>query len=169
MLVMTVILALLGGRADAQNAEADPCLSDANCQILLASAQEASQHHRYEDALRTYQEAYSRSSAPWLLVNIGRMQQKLAHLDEAIQSYRDYLATPSHPGDDDQRGAARKYLREAKAARQNPTDQRHPLYKKWWFWTVVGGAAAAVVVGTAVGVPARQPDLSGVMQYRLMP
>lgn len=169
LLVIAVILALLGGRAGAQTAQDDPCLRDVQCQNLLASAQEASQQQRYEDALRTYQEAYSLSSAPWLLVNIGRMQQKLAHFDESIQSYGNYLATPSHPGDDDQRAAARTYLREAKAARQIPTDQRHPVYKKWWFWTLVGGAAAALVIGTAIGVSAQRPDLSGVMQYRLTP
>lgn len=40
------------------------------------------------------------------------------------------------------------------------------VYKKWWFWTLVGGASAVIAVGTTLGVLSREPDLSGVTQYR---
>lgn len=171
-------LSLLAWPAGAQNTLEDPCLRDARCQELLVHAQAASQEQQYEDALKTYREAYSRSSAPWLLVNIGRMHHKLGRYQEAKRSYTRYLASTRQPGDDEQRATAIDFLHQtenqlavpvAANSDTNASQARQPVYKKWWFWTLVGGAAAAVVVGTAVGVSARQPDLSGVMQYRLMP
>lgn len=175
-------LSLWAWPAGAQNTLEDPCLRDARCQELLVHAQAASQEQQYEDALKTYREAYSRSSAPWLLVNIGRMHHKLGRYQEAKKSYTRYLASTRQPGDDEQRATAIDFLHQtenqlapslaapvAANSDTNASQARQPVYKKWWFWTLVGGAAAAVVVGTAVGVSARQPDLSGVMQYRLMP
>lgn len=44
--------------------------------------------------------------------------------------------------------------------------EKTPVYRKWWFWTLVGGASAVIAVGTTLGVLSREPDLSGVTQYR---
>lgn len=41
-----------------------------------------------------------------------------------------------------------------------------PLYKRWWFWTLVSVAAAGVATGIGVGIAAREPDTTGLMEYR---
>lgn len=41
-----------------------------------------------------------------------------------------------------------------------------PVYKKWWFWTIIGVAAAGVATGIGLGVAAREPDTTGLMEYR---
>ena len=41
-----------------------------------------------------------------------------------------------------------------------------PLYKRWWFWTIVGIAAAGAATGIGLGVAAREPDTTGLMEYR---
>lgn len=179
---VAVVLSILAWPARAQDVSSDPCLRDADCQELLARAQAASQEQLYQDALKIYREAYRLSSAPWLLVNIGRMQHKLRRYQEAKKSYARYLASTRQPGDDEERATAIDFLRQTESqlatslaapvavgSDPNTKEAHQPVYKKWWLWTLVGGATAAVIVGTAVGVSARQPDLSGVMQYRLMP
>lgn len=35
---------------------------------------------------------------------------------------------------------------------------RSSIYKRWWFWTAIGTVTAGVVVGTALGVYAREPN-----------
>ena len=41
-----------------------------------------------------------------------------------------------------------------------------PVYKKWWFWTIIGVAAAGIATGVGLGIAAREPDTTGLMEYR---
>jgi tetratricopeptide (TPR) repeat protein len=131
-----------------------------------------------EAALVEYQRAYARKPAPWLLINIGRMQQKMGRDEEAMVSFDRYLALDNQSADLRPRvqsyrmevaqrlSERQRQLRDAaseaaerKLARQTPKEEpppKTPIYKRWWFWAIVGGGAALVVTGVAVGV-ALQP------------
>lgn len=159
--------------AAAQSPEEDPCLRDAACQRLLARAQAASQDRRFDDALATYERAYESSKAPWLLVNVGRMQHKLARYADARQSYLRYLEQPRQPGDEEQQATATDFLSQTESqlkqqsaltgtAPAPPPPEKRPLYKKWWLWTVVGGVVAGGVAGTIAGVYATRSSLPSV-------
>jgi tetratricopeptide (TPR) repeat protein len=156
----------------------EDCLQVEECRLTFESARRLSDSRQYNAALTGYEKAYSIRPSSWLLINIGRVQQKLGRPAEAITSFNRFLA------DADQQpaeavAAAREYLKQAEsdvaAARERerqgsqtvstrsmtaaiePTAAKaeaKPVYKKWWFWLVLGGATAAVATAVAVGVTA---------------
>lgn len=176
---IAILLAAASGQSRAQTAADDPCLRELACQRLLAKAQSASQDQRYEDALIIYKKAHNLSSAPWLLVNIGRMQHKLGRYQEAKNNYLRYLESPRQPQDDEQRTTAQNFLAQAESqlspkpdalhlsvsaapAAPPPAESPRPLYKKWWLWTIVGGVVAGGVAATIAGVYLTRPSLPSV-------
>lgn len=72
----------------------DSCLQDPQCKSLYERAYDLSQKKQYNSALSTYKAAYHRVSAPWLLVNIGRIYQIMGNLADAIQNYDLFLSLP---------------------------------------------------------------------------
>lgn len=160
------------------------CLTDSACKDLIERGRSQSKTEKYDSALAAYQDAYAQWPEPWLLVNIGRMQQKLGLFTEARDSFRRYLEQPAKSQDEKTRLRANEYLEQVEeelgkqsetrvtgkvplppvkedppteAVRAKPT----PVYKKWWFWTVVGAVAAGAAVGTGLGVYAKEPSLDG--------
>lgn len=173
----------LSGTAGSAQAGEDPlvgdlCLSDDVCKGHYDSARNLSQAEQYEAALVEYQRAYARKPAPWLLINIGRMQQKMGRDEEAMVSFDRYLALDNQSADLRPRvqsyrmevaqrlSERQRQLRDAaseaaerKLAQQTPKEEpprKTPIYKRWWFWAIVGGGAALAVTGVAVGL-ALQP------------
>lgn len=71
--------------------------------------------HEYEAALLAYQAAYAMRPASWLLVNIGRVNQKLGRFKEAIRSYREFLTRDGQQEESDTRSRAKAFLAEAEA------------------------------------------------------
>jgi hypothetical protein len=148
--------------------ETDSCLQDPGCAELYTNARSLSQAGQYEAALVAYQSAYVRSKAFWLLVNIGRMQQKTGRPQQAIATYRELLEEAVwDPFDPQMRSKAREYLQQAEQEVQlqqavlvppKNTSSARPIYKKWWFWMVVGGATAVVAGGLAIGLTPRSPS-----------
>lgn len=150
----------------------DPCLSDPKCNDLYERARLLSKAGQYDAALVLYQQTFAMRPLPWLLLNVGRMQQKLNRNDQALVTYRKILDwnakqpadDQSNLADDEVLAKAREYRQQADDAlaeqrRQNPVVvqtgpavDKTPLYKKWWFWTIVGGTVAAVAVGVGLGV-----------------
>lgn len=108
--------------ASASQPREDVCLQDLDCARLANRARSMSAAHEYAAALLAYQAAYAMRPAPWLLVNIGRVNQKLGRLKEAIQSYREFLARDGQPEESDTRSRAKAFLAaaEAELARQPP-------------------------------------------------
>jgi tetratricopeptide (TPR) repeat protein len=98
-------------RAPAQ--VSDPCLSDEACSTLYQRGRARSQAGHLEAALDNYQAALRRRPVPWLLVSVGRMQQKLGHLAEAMTTYRRVLNDPVAAADAEALARARSYLRQA--------------------------------------------------------
>lgn len=73
----------------------DACTGNRECVAFYKRARALADKQQYSAALSAYQEAYKVGPAPWLLVNIGRMQQLLGSPAEAIQRYDQFLSSPS--------------------------------------------------------------------------
>lgn len=140
---------------------ADACLQDDQCADLCDRAYSLSQLAQYEAALVTYQSAYVRKPVAWLLVNIGRTQQKMGQPQQAIATYERFLATAEAAADAELRDKAHRYLQaaESEVAMQRALSvPRQPVHKKWWFWVAIGGAAVAVSA-IATGVILSNPRI----------
>ncbi len=142
---------------------ADACLQDNQCADLCDRAYSLSQLEQYEAALVTYQSAYVRKPVAWLLVNIGRMQQRMGQPQQAMSTYERFLAAPDAAADTELREKALRYLKAAQAEvamQRSPPVAQQPIYKKWWLWVVVGGAAvAAGAIATATGLVLSNPTV----------
>jgi hypothetical protein len=140
------------------------CRDDPDCLELVQSARRLSGANQLNAALTSYQTAYALHGSPWLLINIGRVQQKLGRPAEAILSYRGYLDAQPLAGDSVD--LARRYLRQAEqdldsqreTLRQAALRPREkPIYKKGWLWLVIGSsvaAASAITAGVVLGISA---------------
>lgn len=151
------------------------CDDDPDCAEAVQHAINESEAQQYSAALKTYEAVYQRWPTPWLLINLGRVQQKLNLPEQAIVTYRRYL--DSTPNDKPQRVAvARAFLKQAEQEIELKRYQQllvvakakeKPIHKKWWFWAALGGAAAAAItVGSVVGtqVPGdRTPSINNVV------
>ena len=150
------------------------CLSDAKCSEIYETARRLSVAGQYEAALVSYQSAYAQKPTAWLLVNIGRMQQKAGRPEQALRTFKRFLDDPLAHNDAESQTKAREYLHQVEEAvsiqRQHSevaqlprlqlpdkTKEKNkiPVYKKWWFWTGMCGAAATVAVGLAAGLTVR--------------
>lgn len=92
---------------------ADICLQDADCAQLANRARLMSEAHQYESALLAYQAAYAMRPAPWLQINIGRVNQKLGRFPEAIANYRKFLSSDELPKTPETESRARMFLAQA--------------------------------------------------------
>jgi tetratricopeptide (TPR) repeat protein len=155
------------------------CLELTECRKYFESARQLSDARQYNAALTAYEKAYALRPSAWLLINIGRVQQKLGRPVDAVTSFQRFLADaerqPAEAVD-----AAREYLKQAESdiaaqrekerlaaqpARSSPAEVstaarsgesaqavEKPVYKKWWFWLILGGTAAVAASAVAVGI-----------------
>lgn len=132
----------IAARADAQGAAesrgaSDPCLTDRACEELVAKGRLLSKSQQFEEALAAYNAAYERKPVPWLLVNIGRMQQRLGQHDAAIATYKRFLAKPRQANDEEAHDKVLSYLRSAESERAAQSSSAAPAA------TVSSGTASA--------------------------
>jgi hypothetical protein len=142
-------------------------MDDAECVQLVQSARRLSDANQLNAALTSYQTAYALRASPWLLINIGRVQQKMGRPAEAIITYRSYLN--SQPDGAEGVETARGYLKQAeqdlvllkqKERQAAQIQTQKPIYKKAWFWLAIGGsvvAASAITAGVILGTTSSQP------------
>lgn len=99
--------------------ELDPCFRDKVCFAQYKRARDFSDKRRYQPALDAYKEAYQRVQVPWLLVNIGRMQQFLGNPVEAIRNYDLFMSLPGSEQYPEFLQSARTHKAEAISASQS--------------------------------------------------
>ena len=166
MLLPLAVSAQSPGTSASAPTQTDACLQDSECSDLVTSARNLSQAGQYEAALVAYQSAYAKSKAFWLLVNIGRMQQKAGRPQQAMITYQRLLGDAAV--DAETQSKAREYVHQleqealvqpAVLGSAKTMSQAKPVYKKWWFWTAVGSATAVVAVGLAIGLTPRSPSV----------
>jgi len=118
--IVIIVLSLLPLRgwtkesdpATKTESQSDACLSDPECKQHVDTATAQSKASQFADALSAYQRAYSRRDVPWLLVNIGRMQQKLGQIEDALNSYQRFLETDFSKENPELRERVQSYLTE---------------------------------------------------------
>lgn len=163
--------------AQASPAPSPPdCTLDAACEPLRERASVASKAGNLAEALRLYKLAYGAAPDPRLIFNIARLQQRLDQTEEAIRTYQQFLRAPALEDADQPTRVllAQQYLQGLQGASRSPDSGSRaaaqksstPVYKTWWFWTVVGVAAAGVATGIGLGIASREPDTTGLMEYR---
>lgn len=151
----------------------DACLENQRCKDLSDKARTLSLAGQYDTAVSLYQQAYAIKPQLWLLLNIGRVQQKLGRSDQAIVTYRHLLQMTDKRQLEDHSGLtaqevatrARDYLKQAEAELEAqrllketgtvpPLDVEPPP------------AALVIATPTAQQPPALQPPLSGTADAR---
>lgn len=126
---------------------------------LVESARRLSASNQLNAALVTYEKAFEQSRSSWLMISMGRIQQKLGRPAEAILTYQKYLSDAANQPPEGVQ-AATEYLQQAEQDLRTQREREQallrskekPVYKKPWFWVVVGGAAAVAAAGITAGV-----------------
>jgi tetratricopeptide (TPR) repeat protein len=163
--------------------DADPCLSDALCRAHFQRGRKLSKEDDYVGALAAYEAAFRRRQVPWLLLNVGRTQQKLGQPRSALIHFRRYLEiAPNDPPERLQK--AKQYSQEAELEAQAlPVEAQASLQGKpaqpaaatapvpspgpaparqqsrlaqlpAWFWVGMAGGAAALIASAGTGATA---------------
>lgn len=151
-----VVLMLAAPAMQAQELTgADPCLSDERCNSLYEAALSLSKAGQFVAALANYEDAYARKPVPWLLINIGRVQQKMGKPNAAIDSYQSFLDSPAAQTDLELVVTAHQYKKQAQQDLANPKQSRVIVMREeraprpaWRL--VVGSALLAGGLGMAV-------------------
>jgi hypothetical protein len=118
-LVVALVLAPAGVRAD-------------DTELARAHFARGKQHYdagKYQDAIRSFRAAAAIQGSPLLDYNIGRCQEKLGQIDEAIASYERYLAGKPDAANQAEVRAKLAELRKRKAAGV-PKDPYEELEKR---------------------------------------
>jgi hypothetical protein len=103
---------------------ADPCLTDERCNSLYEAALNLSKAGQFVAALANYEDAYVRKPVPWLLINIGRVQQKMGKPRDAIDSYQRFLDSPAAQTDLELVVTAHQYKKQAQQDLAHPKQSR---------------------------------------------
>lgn len=136
---------------------ADPCLSDERCNSLYEAALSLSKAGQFVAALSNYRDAYDRKPVPWLLINIGRVQQKMGRPKDAIDSYQAFLDSPGAKADLELVVTARQYQKQAVQDLADPKRSRvivmreerapRPLWRIVLGSTIIAGGLGALIPG----------------------
>jgi hypothetical protein len=127
-------------------------------------------HSDYGDALIEFEDAYKLSKKPALLFDIGRCQEALGHLSEAVDAFEHYLVEEPFQQDrpNIEEHIANLRVRMEPSAPNKPTavvePPLAPQVVKWsppnappprrriWTWAVGGVGAGLLVAGMGTGI-----------------
>ena len=130
---------------------ADPCLADERCNSLYEAALNLSKAGQFVAALSNYEDAYARKPVPWLLINIGRVQQKMGKPKDAIDSYQQFLESPAAQTDLELVVTAHQYRKQAQQDLAHPKQSKVIVMREeraprpLWRWLVGSGLLAGGV------------------------
>ena len=149
--------ATAGPAAASGTGGSDPCLRDERCNALYESAVNLSKAGQFAAALANYEAAYRLQPVPWLLVNIGRVQQKSGNPQAAIDNFQRYLALPPAEREPDTEQKAQDYLKQAQEDLRRPKkplvirerEERGP--RPLWRILTGSGLMALGVAGIGIG------------------
>lgn len=152
---LSPVLAPTLARAQDQSAP-DPCLTDERCNSYYEAALSLSKAGQFSAALSNYQDAYTRRPAPWLLINIGRVLQKMGRPKDALASYQKFLDTAGEQADPELLVTARQYSKQAAQDMANPKGPKVIVMKEEQgprpVWRLLLGSAL-LVGGVGMLVP----------------
>lgn len=164
--------------AVASNPSDQGCSQDDECREHFVKGATFYKQQDYGNALKEFQEAYSRRQTPILLANIGRTLQKLGRPKEALEYYE--RCQEAAKSDSELQEKIQGYIAETKALLAHPVetpadkqpssvapntppdmppspaDKPKPIYKKGWFIAtmvigsvvVVGALTTGIILGT---------------------
>lgn len=99
---------------DSREIPIDDCLRDAPCKEHFDKAIKYYDQKHFEEALSEFKAAYAVRQMPYLLINIGRILQKLGRPQEAISYYERFQQTETYP-DPTVKAKVTGYLKQARA------------------------------------------------------
>ena len=124
------LLALSGPEAaEASNASARTIATEPapDSEALSASAVEAFEAGRFDDAVSLFEQAYDADPQPNYLFNIGRVYEEKGDLQSAVDYYTRFIGESGVDIDARKNAAARlKVLKEAIAALEDPKEEPEP-------------------------------------------
>lgn len=136
---------------------ADPCLTDERCNNLYEAALNLSKAGQYNAALQNYEKAYDMRPIPWLLINIGRIHQKMGKPKEALAAYQKFLESSYAQADPEMLVTARQYKRQAEQDLSNPKQLKvimlreerapRPLWRLLLGSALLGGGVGMLIPG----------------------
>lgn len=89
------------------------CTDDPECDRLANEAREASKAGRFDDAQRSYEQAYQRRADPQLLFNLARVLHKAGRPAIAVIYYQKFI--DSREVGADERRKAQEYVKQAQS------------------------------------------------------
>jgi tetratricopeptide (TPR) repeat protein len=91
---LILCLASLSSVAQAQSGDAAPPPADDAFGRQVQTAIDLFQKQHYDEAIKAFRAAYAMKPEPEILYNIARVYERSGQIEEALQSYRDFLAAP---------------------------------------------------------------------------
>jgi tetratricopeptide (TPR) repeat protein len=164
--LMALLLGVTPAVLAAGPPEAEPEGNDAFAKKYYDLGRALYLHSDYEGAIGQFRAAYRLSHRPALLFNIARSHEALGQMEQAIQAYREYLATsPADAGDVQTRIANLQVVvdKEREARRRDELARQEAALRRGSSkpgWITIGAGATVVVVGAVFAALAkgRQSD-----------
>lgn len=110
-----LVLLSLSGPGNADATPADRCQADASCRKQMTSATQLASKGRYEEAITLYEQGYTQSHEPRLLLNIGRCHYRLGRPSKALELYEEFNRAQPSP-DAELSSRYKQFVAEAKLA-----------------------------------------------------
>lgn len=183
---LVVALLSAGGYGHSQPAQQNnvECVDDPACSDLLEAGKQQAKAGQFEQAKRSFEQAYRRVADPLLLWKLARLFDQAGRLFEARTYYQKYL----NSGDTIKHAEAEQRVRQLQPAAtappppaalvqapaaeksQQPAAER-PHARRGWLWAIGGISVgvAGIALGVGLGLAARRPNISDAAMVRPYP
>jgi tetratricopeptide (TPR) repeat protein len=142
--IVAFALVALAGRARADEGMPDPDTEQAQQHFNQGAAYYSA--HRYEEAVREFEQARALKALPALDYNIGRTHDRLGHTAQAIAAYERYVSATPEPPD---AAAVRERIAQLRARAPAPPDPAAGRVKKATAIALATFGLGSVIVAAA--------------------